>query len=453
MPSDQRNNDLLTQPIKPTLRRMTIPMVMGMIALMSFNLVDTFFIGLLGTDELAAVSFTFPITFTLISLTIGLGVGTSAVIAKTLGSGQQDKAHIQATSALLLSIVLVCALALLGYLIIDPLFILLGSEANTLVHIQDYMQIWYAGAVFLALPMIGNAILRAAGDTKTPSSIMAFGGLINAVLDPILIFGFGPFPAMGIQGAAIASVISWIVSSSVLIYLLSVQRGLIEFKIPGYARLKESTLSILKIGLPAAGANMLTPIAMSILTAIIAGYGHEAVAAFGVGQRIESIACILVLALSMTLPPFVSQNIGANQPNRVVESYQLSCRFVMIWQFVVYVLLAILAPFIAQVFSDDPSVQHLICTFIWILPLAYGLQGIVILTNSSFNALHQPMISVQLSILRLFVFYLPCAYIGGLIGGIIGLFAGCVFANLCMASVSYFRFARYFKQTQSGVAV
>ncbi|MCU4676486.1 MATE family efflux transporter [Catenovulum sp. 2E275] len=432
---------------------MTIPMVIGMIALMSFNLVDTFFIGLLGTDELAAVSFTFPITFTLISLTIGLGVGTSAVIAKTLGSGAEDKAHLQGTSALLLSIVLVIILAAAGYLVTEPLFILLGSEENTLPHIKDYMHIWYLGSVFLALPMIGNAILRASGDTKTPSSIMAFGGLINAILDPILIFGWGPISAMGIKGAAIASVISWVISSSVLMYILVVKRGLIELTLPSWHRLKESTFSILKIGLPAAGANMLTPIAMSILTAIIARFGHEAVAAFGVGQRIESIASIVVLALSMTLPPFISQNFGANQTNRVQQAYQIVSRFVLVWQFVVYLILALLAPWIAKAFSAETQVQDLICAFIWILPLAYGLQGIVILTNSSFNALHQPMVSVQLSILRLFVFYVPFAYVGGLIGGILGLFAGCVIANLCMAGVSYLRFSRYFKQLQHKVLV
>lgn len=448
MPTDKKRNDLLTQPIKSTLTKMTIPMMMGMVALMSFNLVDTFFIGLIGTDELAAVSFTFPITFTLISLTIGLGVGTSAVIAKTLGSGQEDKAQIQGSSALILSTVLVIALAVLGYLTIDPLFILLGSEANTLSHIHDYMQIWYMGAVFLTLPMIGNAILRASGDTKTPGFIMALGGFINAVLDPILIFGWGPVPAMGIQGAAFASVTAWIVSSSMIIYLLTVKRGLVELAIPAFDKLKVSVISILKIGLPASGASMLTPLAMSILTAIIAQYGHEAVAAFGVGQRIESIASMLVLALSMTLPPFISQNLGAKQTERVQQAYKMSCRFVLFWQLGVYILLAIAAPWIADAFSDNEKVKQLICTFIWILPLGYGLQGIIILTNSSFNALHQPMISVQLSILRLFVFYVPFAYIGGLVGGILGLFAACVIANLLMASVSFIRFNHYFKHIQ-----
>ncbi|WP_245623465.1 MATE family efflux transporter [Catenovulum maritimum] len=425
---------------------MTVPMVMGMIALMSFNLIDTFFIGLIGTDELAAISFTFPITFTVISLTIGLSIGTSAVIAKSLGGGNQEIAKTQGISAILLSIILVISLALIGYATIEPLFSLLGSEANTMPFIKQYMQIWYLGAVFLVLPMIGNAILRASGDTKTPGSIMALGGLINAILDPILIFGFGPIEAMGIEGAAIASLISWIITSSTILYLLAVKRGLISFKVKSWSDIKISSLSIVKIGLPAAGANMLTPIAMAILTAIIAQYGHEAVAAFGVGQRLESIACIVILALSMTLPPFISQNYGAEQVDRVVQAYEISIKFVLVWQFGIYLLLAVLAPYIAILFSSETEVQSLIKLFIWTLPLSYGCQGIIILTNSAFNALHKPLTALHLSIARLFIFYVPFAYIGGEIYGVTGLFIGCVIANFCMATASFYRFRKQVQQ-------
>ncbi|MER2492015.1 MATE family efflux transporter [Catenovulum sediminis] len=442
MQANKTQNDLLSFPIGVTLKNMTIPMVMGMIALMSFNLIDTFFIGLLGTNELAAISFTFPVTFTVISLTIGLGIGTSACIAKTLGGGDNSEARDQGTSALLLSVVLVASLSSIGWLLITPIFTLLGSEQNTLPFILEYMQIWYFSSVFLVLPMIGNSILRASGDTKTPSTIMALGGAMNAILDPVLIFGLGPVPALGMTGAAIASLIAWMTGAAVMLYILSIKRQLIYLHLPEWKKLKNSVQKILKIALPAAGANMLTPLAMSILTAIVAGYGHEAVAAFGVGQRLESIGCIVVLALSMTLPPFISQNLGAGQVQRVIDGYKLCCRFVLLWQFVVYILLVISAPLIANAFASEGEVNQLIRVFIWIVPLGYGLQGIIILTNSSFNALHKPMIALQLSIMRLFLFYVPAAYIGGELYGIYGLFAGCVVGNCCMAMVSYFRFKK-----------
>ncbi len=440
--SQTQKVDMTQGDIRSIMQRMTVPMLFGMITLMSFNLVDTFFISMLGTHELAAVSFTFPVTFTVISLAIGLSIGTSAVIAKAHGSGDSSGAKADGLAALWLSAYLVLGLSIIGYLTMDPLFRLLGAKEDTLPFIHDYMSWWFGGSVLLITPMIGNAVLRAAGDTKTPSLMMACSGLVNAILDPILIFGWGPIPAYGVEGASIASVISWTVSFSLILYLIMVKRKLVATghqPLPEFIRISRR---ILHIGLPAAGANMLTPLAMAVLTAIMASYGAHAVAAYGVGARIESIACLVVLALSMTLPPFVSQNFGAKQLPRIADAYQLCLGFVMKWQFAVYVLLAIAAPWLAAVFSDDAQVQHLICWFVWILPLGYGLQGIVILTNSSLNALHLPLRALSLSVVRLFVFYVPMAWLGGKLFGVIGIFVGGLLANVLIAVTALLVFRR-----------
>lgn len=430
--------NLLTAPIAPTLKKMTTQVLVGMITLMSFNLIDTFFIGLLGTEPLAAISFTFPVTFTIISLAIGLGIGTSAVIAKARGADKLDEASDDGLGALILSFIMVAILAVATYYSTDLIFTALGAKPEMLPLIHEYMDIWYLGAVFLISPMIGNAILRAAGDAKTPSIIMASSGIVNAILDPLLIFGIGPFPELGIKGAAIASVLAWMAAFFVVFYVLTVKKKLICLRwlpIPHFITICRR---ILKIGLPAAGANMLTPIAMAILTAMIAVHGNAAVAGFGVGSRIESIAIMVVLALSMTLPPFLSQNYGAGNWHRVEEAYKRVMKFVMIWQFAVYLLLLVTAGYIAMAFGkDDPEVMMVIKLFIWTLPLGYGLQGIIILSNSSFNALHKPISALALSIIRLFVFYVPFAYLGSLFYGLTGLFIGCLICNLFTAVVSY----------------
>ncbi|KGJ98451.1 MATE family efflux transporter [Thalassotalea sp. ND16A] len=438
--------DLLNGPVSTTLKNMTIPMIFGMVLLMTFNLVDTFFVSMLGTQPLAAISFTFPITFTVISLSIGLGIGTSAVIAKTLGKGDEEDARNAATVALILTSIIVIFLSFLGYLFSSQIFTLLGAKSDLLPLIHDYMDLWFLGSVGLIGPMIGNAVLRASGDTHTPSYVMGGAGLINAILDPILIFGVGPIPAMGIQGAALATVISWGFGLVYITYILGFQRQLIHLKVPEFAVIKNSGKQILKIGLPAAGANMLTPIAAAIMTAIVAGYGESAVAAFGVGSRIESIACLVVLALSMTLPPFISQNLGAGSLARVEQGYKVSTKFVLIWQIAVYGVLILISPLIAGAFAKEQSVADLITLFMWILPLGYGLQGVVILTNSSFNALHKPMVALMLSIVRLFIFYVPLAFIGSYFYGLTGLFVGALLGNLCMAAVSYYLFTKQFSQ-------
>ena len=444
MSVDKNNNkrpDMLNGPIQFTLRKMTIPMIYGMIMLMTFGLVDTFFVSLLGTEQLAAISFTFPVTFTLISLNIGLGIGTSAIIGRYLGSGDQSHAKEFATGSLMLATLMVGVLAILGLMTIEPVFALLGASETLMPYIKDYMVVWYFAGVFLALPMVGNSVLRASGDTKTPSIIMAAGGGINAILDPILIFGWGPIPAMGIQGAAVATMIAWGVGVIWIISLL-VKRHLMLPRLLSIQELKFTSGGILKIGLPAAGANMLTPIAGGVLTKIVSGYGAAAVAAWGVGNRLESIASIVVLALSMSLPPFISQNFGAEKLNRVRDAYSIAIRFVLIWQFGVFIVMWLLSPFIAAAFTQDPAVAKLIQLFLLIVPLGYGLQGIVILTNSSFNAMHKPMSALILSIIRLFVFLVPASFVGSLLYDIEGMFWGSVVANLLMGMLSFFWFKR-----------
>ncbi len=416
---------------------MTLPTIVGMVVLMTFGLVDTFFIGMLGTQELAAISFTFPVTFTVISLNIGLGIGTSAIIAKLLGAKQHSQAKETATGALMLTMVLAIVFAFFGVVTLEPIFRLMGADENQLNLITQYMLVWYSAGVFLAIPMVGNSVLRAHGDTKTPSYVMAFGGLVNVVLDPILIFGWGPVPAFGIQGAAIATLVAWAIGLFYILYVLSIKRKLIEPRLLNWQELKRSTGGILKIGLPAAGANMLTPISAGIVTAFVAGYGPQAVAAWGVGGRLESIASIVVLSLSMSLPPFISQNFGANNIDRVKQAYSLCVKFVIVWQLIIFGILVLLSDVIANIFSDEPEVTSIIVLFLVIVPLGYGTQGVTILTNSSFNAMHMPMSALSLNAMRLFVFFVPFSLLGSYWFELPGLFWAGVVANFAVGCIAF----------------
>jgi putative MATE family efflux protein len=436
---------MLEQPIGSQLKKLTLPMIYGMVLLMTFGLVDTFFVSLLGTDELAAISFTFPVTFTVISLNIGLGIGTSAVIGKLLGAQRQSEAQLTAVAALLSVFVMVGCLCALGYVSISPIFTLLGAEPKLLPLVRDYMSIWYLAGVFLAIPMVGNSVLRAAGDTKTPSMIMAAGGAINALLDPLLIFGWGPVPAFGIKGAAIATAIAW-ATGVVWILVLLLKRNLMVARWLSWHEYQVHAKEVLRIGIPAAGANMLTPVATGIVTAIIATFGATAVAAWGVGGRLESIASIVMLALSMSLPPMLSQNLGAGRIDRVAEAYRVALKFVLGFQLLVFVVLFVTAPWIALAFAREPDVTALITLFLMVVPLGYGVQGVIVLTNSALNAIHQPMKALALNALRLFMFFVPFAYIGSIYYQLSGVFWGIVIANASMAVISYRVFQQAIQQ-------
>jgi len=433
---------LVEAPIPVVLRRMTAPMIIGMAMLFTFSLVDTLFISFLGTDPLTAISFTFPVTFMIMSLAIGLGIGTSAVVAKYMGRAEFDRAKEASTVTNYLAILCAAVTVLLCWSFLDPIFRVIGASDAMLVLIRQYMLIWLPGSILLVAIMNGNSILRACGDTKTPSLLMAASGLINAVLDPLLIFGFGPIPALGIAGAALATLISWFAGFAVLGYLLLVRLELISRMVPSRKVLITSSREMLRIGLPAAGANMMTPLAAGVMTAIAARFGETAVAAFGVGSRLEPLATLLILAMSSTLPPLISQNFGAHRLDRVEEAYRLATRFILFWQGGVYLLMALLAGFIALIFSQDPAVIQGIRLYLWILPLGYGMQGIIILTNSALNALHRPFEALYLSFARFFVFYVPLAWLGASLFGLPGFFAGALAGNLLMAAISLRAFKR-----------
>ncbi|HAI15230.1 MAG: MATE family efflux transporter [Gammaproteobacteria bacterium] len=438
--------NLVDGSIQRSLIRMTTPMIIGMLALFTFQLVDTWFISFLGTESLTAISFTFPVTFTVMSLAIGLGIGASAVVAKALGSSQFEKAKEAATVINYISLILACLVVIISWILMEDIFTLMGANDRLLIPIRDYMVVWLPGSVLVVCIMTSNSILRGYGDTKTPSILMAAAAFSNALLDPLFIFGIGPFPELGIQGAALATVISWMLGFCYLFYLLVFKMELVSRSLPNKTTLKNSGLDMLSIGVPAAGANMMTPLAAGIMTAIAAGFGDSTVAAFGVGARIEPIATLLVLAISSSLPPLISQNYGAGRLDRIKEAYRIATRFILVWQLIIYLLLAVGAGILASIFSEDPEVVEAIKLFVWIMPLGYGLQGIIILTNSSLNALHRPLNALILSIARFFVFYLPLAYVGSVYFGLYGFFAGAVCGNLLMAMISW----RTFKRALSG---
>ena len=434
--SNKHSFNLSEGSIQKSLIRMTTPMIIGMLMLFTFSLVDTLFISFLGTGALTAISFTFPVTFTIMSLAIGLGIGASAVVGKYLGLSEYEKAKEASTVINYISLLLATIVVAICWFFMDSIFNLMGARESLMPAIREYMVVWLPGSIMVVCIMTGNSILRACGDTKTPSILMAAAGLINAILDPIFIFGLGPIPAMGIQGAAWATVIAWGVSYFYLMYILVIQKELVSGSLPSRPVMLSSGREMLRIGVPAAGANMMTPLAAGIMTAIAASFGDEAVAAFGVGARLEPMATLIVLAMSSSLPPLISQNFGAGKIDRVEEAYRLSIKFILGWQMLVYVVLALGAGVIASTFSDDPEVIETIKLFLWILPLGYGMQGIIILTNSSLNALHRPMSALYLSSARFFVFYVPLAFVGSQWFGLAGFFGGAFCGNLLMAAIS-----------------
>ena len=261
---------MLQGAVLPTLIRLAAPMAAGIVAIMFFNIVDTFWVGRLGAEALAAMSFTFPVTFVLKSVTIGLGIGITATISRVLGSGDEERVRALTTDSLLLGLLVVAAISAGGLAGMNPLFRSLGAPPALLGLIRSYMVPWFAGIGLLVVPMMGNSAIRATGDTKTPALIMILAGCINAAVDPFLIFGWGPFPALGLQGAAVASVCSWVVALAASTRILGWRLKMLRPRIPSAREVVTSWRPVLAIGVPAAGTNLLAPLTIGYVTRLVA---------------------------------------------------------------------------------------------------------------------------------------------------------------------------------------
>lgn len=429
---------LIDGPVGKILFNLTVPMIIGMVGMVAFNLVDTFFVGQLGSQELAALSFTFPIVLVIGSLAMGIGVGASAVISRAIGKGDHNKVQRLTTDSLVLSFGLVAFFVLFGLGTIGPLFGLLGASPEIVSLIREYMVIWYPGVLFVIIPMVGNNAIRATGDTKTPSAIMLVAVVVNVVLDPLLIFGWGPFPMLGLAGAAIATVLARAITLFVAIWVLYYRDKMVTLELPAFKTIIDSWKSILYIGLPVAATRLLFPVAIGVITALIATYGHEAVAAFGVGTRIEFFAMTVVFALSTVIGPFVGQNWGAGQYDRVNQGIKYSNIFSMAWGVAMFIILATAARPLAQLFNDDPIVISTTMLYLWIVPLGYALFGVFQISTITLNVLNRPIHAAVLMVVQMFGLYIPLAYVGSYLFGLTGIFAAIVLAYSLTGIASHF---------------
>lgn len=429
-------DDILHGPISPVLRRMTLPMVYGIAAMFLFQTADMLFISMLGTQELAAISFTVPVTYTITSLTLGLNIALSITVGKAIGSGRRNTAARITTHAMLVGIIIVTLIGSVGLATVDPLFTALGASAATIVLIHEYIDLWYLFAGFLVLPYLATSAIRATGDTKWPSILMVAAGAVNIILDPFLIFGYGPFPAMGIRGAAVATVISWALSFLASLWLLGKREQLITIKLPGIAALVQDARELFRLGVPISLANMAVPIGVAILTRFVSQYGEQAVAAFGAGSRIEGFAMVASFALTAALSPYMAQNFGANNPQRAKQALAVALRAGFIIQLVIVVVLLLTSGLIGQMFSNDPEVIRTIQHFLWIMPIGGAFYAIFIIYNTAYNASGRSNLTLYATLVRLFALLLPLAWLGQKYFGLIGLFVGVVVANVLAAWVS-----------------
>jgi len=430
--------DLTQGPIFRHLVRMALPMMVGISASMGFVLADTWFIGKLGPGELAAMGFVGPIAMIVVSASIGLSAGASSVMARASGSGDHHELVKLATNSFIISVVISLCFTIVGLLTIDPLFTLMGADANTLPMIRDYMHVWYWSPLFIIVPMVAMGVMRALGDTTVQGRVMLIAALANLVLDPIMIFGLFGFPHLGLAGAALATLITRSGTFVAVMYYLAFRFHVISFSREVLSRFRESFRRITHVGIPAMGTNMIIPLSGGIVIAIIARFGNDAVAGTNVAMRIEAVTIIVFYALSAVIGPFVGQNIGAGYHDRIEKALRLCAIFAIIWGGILAILIALAAPYVTRQFSDETAILGYANSYLYIMPVSYGAYGFVMTANATFNGMGKPIPGVIISTLRVAIFQFPLVLIAAfLLADISYVYVASSLSNIMAGVIAY----------------
>jgi len=407
----QANAKLIDGGIPGHLVGQTWPAVIGVSAIMSIGLIDAYFIGQLGAEELAAISFIFPISVALTSLGVGVMVGINSVVSRALGEKDGEMAARRANFGVVFAAGIGLLMGLSLYLLSDPLFRLMNAPDHLLPLIRTYMQPFALGFPLLLTIMGFNGVLRGQGEARKTSYVNLTYAVANWVLDPLLITGALGFEGLGIVGAAYATIIGW--GCGALAAFLLVKRTDIPFD---FSLLRECSLvapimAIVRVAGPASFSNAINPIGLSILTAFIASSGQDAVAGFGAAGRLQSFATVPLLALSGAIGSIVGQNWGAREYGRARTAALYAGMFCLGWGLATAIVLSAAGEWFAQLFTEEPAVIEEFALYLQIAAWGYAGFGILIVANGILNAIDKAAFALGQSLARVFLVMIPMAWL------------------------------------------
>ena len=404
----------------------------GLMAVFLVDFVDMIFISMLGKAELAAaVGYAGAILFFTTSFGIGMAIAAGALVARALGAGNAEEARRRATNSLIYGVLFGALFAALVWFNLRFLAGLLGATGDTLDLAVKYLRIIVPSLPFLMIGMIGGAILRAHGDARRAMMATIWGGLVNAVLDPILIFGLD----LELTGAALASVAARIVIAIVALVPLIKHYG--GFDRPTPASLSVDIRPILAIAFPAILTQLATPIGQAYVTRAMAEYGEEAVAGMAIVARITPIGFAIIFALSGAIGPIIGQNAGAGLDNRVRSAFREGVMFTALVVVVVSVLLFLARPGLVCLFQLDGIALTLVFLFAGPLSLMFFFNGVIFVSNAAFNNLGHPFYSTIVNWGRNTLGTIPFVMVGTAYFGAPGVLIGQYLGGAVFAVVAF----------------
>ncbi len=407
----QSELDLTDGPIPQSLFFLSVPIVVTNLLQVGYNLADTFWLGRYSTEALAAISLGFPLVYLFISLGLGLTVAGSVLVAQHTGAEQPDRAEYAASQAVALTLLAGVALGAVGYGLVAELLQVFGAEPTVLTLATEYMEVISLGLPFLFGFTVFIALMRGAGDTVTPMLVMLGTVVLNVALDPLLIFGVGPFPELGVEGAAVATVFAR--GSAMVVGVWLMLRGAHGIRIRPRQMVPDLafTRRLLRIGVPASVENTGRALSINAVLVIVTMFSTSVVAGFGVGIRVFSMIFMPAIAVDRGVEAMTGQNIGAGRHDRVVATNRFAAKTSFLLFSAVGVVTFAFAPAIVGVFDDSPAVVAEGASFLrWVAP-TFGFIGVVRAYSGGFRGAGKTLTAAVIAVVLFGFVRLPIAYV------------------------------------------
>ncbi|PZX55777.1 MATE family efflux transporter [Algoriphagus chordae] len=408
----QKDNTLQQGSLINTLFSIAWPIIMANILQTAYQLIDTFWLGRLGANAVAAVSISFPILFLVLSLGAGLTLAGTVIISQYKGANNQKMIDFSASQTVLIIFFISIFLAILGYFSASPLMNLVGAGPEILADSVTYFKVSSWGFVFLFMFFVFQSLMRGIGNVLLPMYIVLGTVLLNLFLDPIFIFGFGSIPGYGVAGAAIASVITQGLSALVgMIILFRGKRG-IRIRLAHMKPQFKWVKRMFQLGIPASLEQSSRAAAMTVMVMLVTSFGSEVVAAYGIGARILSLVIVPALGLAIATTTLVGQQVGAGNIKGAEKVGDLSVKIAFFGLTGVGLMLFVFAEHLTAFFvPNDPQVIKDGAQFIRIMAPSFGLLGVQQVLNGLFNGTRFTQASLLISVFSLWMVRFPLAFV------------------------------------------
>ena len=389
-----------SDPVPGLIRKIAVPAGTGMLFQTFFNVVDTWYAGLISTQALAALAISFPVFFIVIALMVGIGFGASALIANAIGAEDRRLASRLFGQAILLALIAGVIVAIYGLLAADPLFRLAGAIDETLALAKLYLvPILLASGLFL-LVGVCNGFLSAQGDSKTYRNALVGGSLLNVALNPLFMFGIGPIPGLGVLGIAISTIL---IQGLQLVYLW---RQALQSELGSCFSIRDLKAdpvvmgALLRQALPVGGQMLTTGIGLFAITYFMGRHGETAIAAYGIGLRIEQVAMLPMIGLNTAALTLIGQNYGARKWDRMIEAARLVLGYGVFLMAVSAILVWLFRLDLMALFADDADVIHLGGAYLAIAVLNFKAYAILIIGSGILQAMKRPVFALFIGLFR-----------------------------------------------------